>query len=75
MITELEYILRDFQVDDFNVSKYSEQEQQLITVYLKKFNTKEKKAFLIAKQHLGTSFHILRSTGYNEWKKNAVSTT
>jgi len=26
---------------------------------------------MIAKDHLGTSFNILRSTGYIEWLKNS----
>jgi len=71
MIKELEDILKEFDISqqDFTVSHYNEEDQKSITCYLKKFGPKEKKAFVIAKQHLGTSFHILRSTGYNEWKK------
>jgi hypothetical protein len=71
MIKELEDILKEFEVEqkDFEVSHYKEEDQKSIVEYLKKFGPKEKKAFIIAKQHLGTSFHILRSTGYNEWKK------
>jgi hypothetical protein len=73
MIKELEDVLKEFDVHfeekDFDVSHYNEEDQKSIASYLKKFGPKEKKAFVIAKQHLGTSFHILRSTGYNEWKK------
>jgi hypothetical protein len=71
MIKELEDVLKEFDVEqkDFEVSHYTEEDQKSIVEYLKKFGPKEKKAFAIAKQHLGTSFHILRSTGYNEWKK------
>ena len=37
--------------------------------YLQTFNEKEKKAFEIAKQHLATSFDLVKSNGFNEWKK------
>ena len=71
MIKELTDVLKEFDIEqkDFTVSHYNEEDQKSISSYLKKFGPKEKKAFIIAKQHLGTSFHILRSTGYNEWKK------
>ncbi len=71
MIKELADVLKEFDIEqkDFTVSHYNEEDQKSIATYLKKFGPKEKKAFVIAKQHLGTSFHILRSTGYNEWKK------
>jgi len=32
-------------------------------------NDNQKKAYSIAKNHLGTSFNLVRSTGYVEWKK------
>jgi hypothetical protein len=72
MIKELEDVLKEFEVEHEDlkeVSHYNEEDQKSIAEYLKKFGPREKKAFVIAKQHLGTSFHILRSTGYNEWKK------
>jgi hypothetical protein len=37
--------------------------------YLSQFEEKEKKALHIAKEHLGTSFSLVRSNGFNEWKK------
>ena len=37
--------------------------------YLNSFTEKEKKAFEIAKQHLATSFDLLKSNGFKEWKK------
>lgn len=73
MIKELEELLKEFDIEqkDFQeVSHYNDEDQKSIVCYLKKFGPREKKAFIIAKQHLGTSFHILRSTGYNEWKKS-----
>ena len=37
--------------------------------YVDTFNEKEKKAYYIAKTHLGMSFDLSKSIGYNEWKK------
>jgi hypothetical protein len=37
--------------------------------YLDTFNEKEKQAYLIAKTHLGMSFDLSKSIGYNDWKK------
>lgn len=52
-----------------NVMTYSHEVQQTIYDYLQSLNQTQRKAYLIAKDHLGTSFHILRSTGYMDWKK------
>lgn len=42
-----------------------------ITDYLDQLNPIEVRAYGIAKSHLGTSFNIIRSNGYNDWlKKN-----
>lgn len=38
--------------------------------YLKQLNHIERQAYTIGKQHLGSSFNILKSNGYVEWKKN-----
>lgn len=37
--------------------------------YLDTFNEKEKQAYIIAKTHLGMSFDLSKSIGYNDWKK------
>jgi hypothetical protein len=37
--------------------------------YVETFDTWQKKAYQIAKEHLGSSFHLERSNGFNEWKK------
>ena len=37
--------------------------------YFSQFERKDKIAFKVAYEHLGTSFHILRSNGFKEWKK------
>ena len=41
--------------------------------YLNEFEEKEKKALKIAQEHLATSFNIVKSNGFNEWKKNKQS--
>jgi len=43
--------------------------QKEITTYLLSMSEIQKKAYLIAKEHLGTSFNIFKSNGYAEWKK------
>ena len=42
--------------------------QKEIYEYLKQLDTLEKKAFRIAQNHLGTSFHIGRSNGFKDWQ-------
>jgi hypothetical protein len=39
--------------------------------YLKNMGDTEKKAYLIAKDHLGSSFNICKSNGYKDWKKKS----
>ena len=41
----------------------------LVLQYLSQLTPLERKALLIAESHLGTSFDILRSTGYVTWLK------
>jgi hypothetical protein len=53
-----------------NVHTYPEETRQSIFDYLSQLETIQQRAYLIAKDHLGTSFDILRSTGYSEWKKS-----
>lgn len=54
-------------------SSYLSEEQELIIKYLTQMGDKERIAYLIAKEHLGTSFDIIKSIGYMEWKKTATS--
>jgi|TARA_B110000967_G_C18859141_1_gene548912 hypothetical protein len=47
-------------------------QEELEKEYINTFTDKEKKAYEIAKSHLGMSFQIDKSIGFNEWKqKNA----
>ena len=52
-----------------NVKTYSLETQQSIFSYLSQLTPLEQKAYIIASNHLGTSFHILRSIGYTQWLK------
>ena len=76
LVPKLETALKELDSLDLihQVRNYNEEIQQTILSYLKTFGVVEKKAFIIAKKHLGTSFHILKSTGYQEWKKSFTST-
>tara|TARA_B100001758_G_C18384416_1_gene599164 strand:+ start:599 stop:766 length:168 start_codon:yes stop_codon:yes gene_type:complete len=48
-------------------------ENKLIEQYKNTFSEKEKKAYEIAKSHLGMSFQIEKSIGYLEWKKGLAN--
>lgn len=50
--------------------KYSSETQKNIINYLNQLNTIEKKAYHIAMEHLGSSFNIIKSNGFNDWIKN-----
>ena len=43
--------------------------QNLIIDYLKQMNNIERLAYKIGKQHLGSSFNVLKSNGYKNWLK------
>jgi len=45
--------------------------KELIEKYIKQLDEKEKVAYKIAKEHLGSSFNIEKSIGFQKWlKKN-----
>ena len=52
-----------------SIYKLDIEKQRNIYEYLNQMNEFEKKAYLIAMNHLGTSFNILKSNGYKEWKQ------
>lgn len=49
---------------------YNEKTKYAILEYLSNLSIIQQKAYCIAKDHLGSSFNILNSNGYIEWKKN-----
>jgi hypothetical protein len=52
------------------IYSYDEEKQSEIFDYLNSLDEMQKKAYLIAKSHLGTSFNIYKSNGFKEWKNN-----
>lgn len=42
----------------------------LLDDYLKSLSEKEMKAYLIAKEHLGSSFDLSKSVGFIKWSKD-----
>lgn len=49
------------------VFSYGVDVKENVLQYLKNLGEKERIAYKIAYSHLGTSFNIIRSTGYIEW--------
>jgi hypothetical protein len=43
-----------------------------IKKYIDQLSDKERKVYNIAKEHLGTSFNILKSVGYINWKNKKM---
>lgn len=53
-------------------STTTKQTQSLLDSYIKQLNDKEKVAYKIAKEHLGSSFNLEKSIGFQKWlKKNS----
>jgi hypothetical protein len=50
-----------------NISIYTPSQQQLIYNYLEQLDDTHKQTYLIAIEHLGTSFNVIKSNGYKEW--------
>ena len=44
-------------------------EQENLERYVNSLNEKERQAYEIAKDHLGSSFSLYKSRGYLDWKK------
>jgi hypothetical protein len=51
-----------------NINAYSTDEQEKIYNYLTQLNEQQKKAYVIAYEHLGSSFNIRKSNGFKTWK-------
>ena len=54
--------------DDFK--NYNETDKINIQEYLSQLSDKEKQVYKIAKEHLGSSFNIIKSNGYCKWWSN-----
>ena len=49
---------------------YDVETQRSIIIYLSGLNEIQTKAYLIAKDHLGSSFNVVKSNGYINWLKS-----
>ena len=47
--------------------------QQLVAEYMDQLSDVERKACAIAKDHLGSSFNIVKSNGFNDWLKERTT--
>jgi hypothetical protein len=52
------------------IKNYPVDLQKSIMKYIEQLGDKERVVYLIAKEHLGTSFDIVKSIGYINWKKS-----
>jgi hypothetical protein len=57
---------------DDETSTLSEEEQKM-NAYISQLGEKEKIAYEIAKNHLGTSFSLKKSIGYKDWLKKQTA--
>ena len=52
-----------------NYENYDDDTQAAIIEFISHLSTIEKKAYKIAYNHLGSSFNVVKSNGYNDWLK------
>lgn len=56
--------------DLIDLTNYDEEDHVFIEQYLGSLNSLEKQALIIARDHLKSSFNIVKSIGFQKWKKN-----
>jgi hypothetical protein len=69
MSTTPDFSLLNVKISD-NVKAYSPEKQQEIFEYLSEMDEINRQAYNIAFNHLGSSFDVLRSNGFKEWKNS-----
>lgn len=69
MATSIDFESLNIKISN-NVKSYSYDKQKEIFEYLSEMDEIHKKAYSIAFDHLGSSFDVLRSNGYKEWKNS-----
>ena len=69
MVPKLDFDKLPVKVTD-NIHKYTAEEQQLIYKYLSQLDESQQQTYNIAKDHLGTSFNIMKSNGFEKWKSS-----
>jgi hypothetical protein len=53
-----------------NFANYDIELQSSVIQYITQLSDIEKKAYKIAQIHLGSSFNVIKSNGYNSWLKS-----
>jgi hypothetical protein len=53
-----------------NFANYDIELQSSVIQYITQLSDIEKKAYKIAQIHLGSSFNVVKSNGYNTWLKS-----
>lgn len=56
------------------VKTYSPELQQEIVAYLRELDDMNRKCYVIAFEHLGSSFNVARSNGFKEWQAKRSAT-
>jgi hypothetical protein len=69
MVPQLDFDKLPVKVTD-NIHKYTAEEQQLIYKYLSQLDESQQQTYNIAKDHLGTSFNIMKSNGFEKWNSS-----
>ena len=67
MTEEVNFDSLNMKISDL-VKRYPSEQQKDIFEYLNRMDEHDKKAYDIAYGHLGTSFNIVRSNGFKDWK-------
>jgi hypothetical protein len=57
------------------VKTYSKEKQHDIFNYLQEMDEHNRKGYIIAQNHLGTSFNIYKSNGFKEWLHRKTNTS
>ena len=69
----LNYINRFIDIIQMEPIKTTKTDSELLDIYIDSLNDIEKKAYVIAKEQLQSSFSIEKSIGFIEWKKKFIN--
>jgi hypothetical protein len=72
MSEKIDFSTLNMQIPEYITKTYSPEKQLEIFNYLSSLDDHQKKAYEIAFDHLGTSFSIMRSNGFKEWKQKSL---
>lgn len=72
MTEEVNFETLNIQIPNI-IKNYSLEKQREIFDYLSELDDINKKGYNIAFEHLGSSFDICRSNGFQKWKQSKIS--